>query len=89
MLHVGVRDLRQKLSHYLDLARAGQAVAITEYGKVIAQLMPAEASLDGRIEALKAAGLIKWKGNCLSPLQPVAKLRGSVTVADLVSEMRE
>jgi prevent-host-death family protein len=89
MLHVGVRDLRQKLSHYLDLARAGQAVAITEHGKVIAQLMPAEAGLDSRIEALKAAGLIKWQGNRLSPLEPVAHLRGEVTVAELVSEMRE
>ncbi len=89
MLHVGVRDLRQKLSHYLDLARTGQAVAITEHGKVIAQLMPAESGLDSRIEALKAAGLIKWQGNRLSPLEPVAQLRGEITVAELVSEMRE
>ena len=50
----GVRDLRQKLSHYLDMARAGQAIAITENGKVIAQLVPAETDLKGRLEALQA-----------------------------------
>jgi antitoxin (DNA-binding transcriptional repressor) of toxin-antitoxin stability system len=85
MLHVGVRELR----HYLDIARAGQAVAITDHGRVIAQLVPAEAGLKGRLEALQAAGMIRWRGNRLSPLKPVAQLRGNVTVADLVSEMRQ
>ncbi len=89
MLHVGVRDLRQKLSHYLDIARAGQAVAITEHGKVIAQLVPAETGLKGRLEALQATGMIKWRGNRLAIIKPVAKLKGKKTVADLVAEMRE
>lgn len=89
MLHVGVRDLRQKLSHYLDIARAGQAVAITEHGKVIAQLVPAETGLKGRLEALQATGMIKWRGNRLASIKPVAKLKGKKTVADLVAEMRE
>ena len=89
VLHVGVRDLRQKLSHYLDIARAGQAVAITEHGKVIAQLVPAEAGLKGRLEALQSAGMIKWRGNKLAAADPVARLRGKKTVADIVSEMRE
>jgi len=89
VLHVGVRDLRQKLSHYLDIARSGQAVAITEHGKVIAQLVPAETGLKGRLEALQSAGMIKWRGNKLAVAEPVARLRGKKTVADIVSEMRE
>ena len=89
MLHVGVRDLRQKLSHYLDMARAGQAIAITEHGRVIAQLVPAETDLKGRLEALQAAGLIKWRGSKLAVAKPVARLRGKKQVSDLVSEMRE
>jgi prevent-host-death family protein len=89
VLHVGVRDLRQKLSHYLDIVRAGQAVAITEHGKVIAQLVPAETGLKGRLEALQSAGMIKWRGNKLAVAEPVARLRGKKTVADIVSEMRE
>lgn len=89
VLHVGVRDLRQKLSHYLDIARAGQAVAITEHGKVIAQLVPAETGLKGRLEALQSAGMIKWRGNKLAVAEPVARLRGKKTVAEIVSEMRE
>jgi prevent-host-death family protein len=89
VLHVGVRDLRQKLSHYLDIARSGQAVAITEHGKVIAQLVPAETDLKSRLEALKSVGMIKWRGNKLAAVKPVARLRGKKTVAELVSEMRE
>lgn len=89
MVHVGIRDFRQKLSKYLDIARAGQAVAITERGKVIAQLVPAQIELKGRIEALQAAGMIKWRGNRLAEAKPVAQLRGKKTVAELVSEMRE
>jgi antitoxin (DNA-binding transcriptional repressor) of toxin-antitoxin stability system len=81
--------LFQKLSHYLDIARAGQAVAITEHGKVIAQLVPAETGLKGRLEALQSAGMIKWRGNKLAVAEPVARLRGKKTVADIVSEMRE
>ncbi len=89
MVSVGVRDLRQKLSYYLDLARAGQAIAITEHGKVIAQLVPAETDLKERLAALQAAGLIKWRGNKLAAAEPVAQLRGKKQMSDLVSEMRE
>jgi antitoxin (DNA-binding transcriptional repressor) of toxin-antitoxin stability system len=64
-------------------------VAITEHGKVIAQLVPAETGLKGRLEALQSAGMIKWRGNKLAVAEPVARLRGKKTVADIVSEMRE
>ena len=88
MQNVDVHELRERLSQYLDMARTGQAVAITEHGKVIAWLMPGENDQFSRIEALMTAGLITWQGNRLSPLEPVAPLRGEVTVAALVSEMR-
>jgi prevent-host-death family protein len=89
ILHVGVRDLRQRLSHYLDLARSGQAVAITERGQVIAQLMPADTGLQGRLEALQAAGLIQWRGGRLAAAKPVARRRGQKPVSDFVDELRE
>ncbi len=89
VLKVGVRDLRQKLSHYIEMAQAGQTIAITEHGKVIARLGPAEIDLDGRLAALQEAGMIRWRGRKLATADPVAQLRGPKQVADLVAEMRE
>jgi antitoxin (DNA-binding transcriptional repressor) of toxin-antitoxin stability system len=37
---VGVRDLRSRLSHYLQLAAAGESVAIVSRGQVVAELRP-------------------------------------------------
>jgi prevent-host-death family protein len=37
---VGVRDLRQNLSRYLDRAREGERVVVTEHNRPIAVLAP-------------------------------------------------
>ena len=42
MTRVGVRDLRDRLSHYLKLVKAGEQVVVTERGKAIALLVSAE-----------------------------------------------
>lgn len=36
----GIRDLRDHLSRYLDLVKAGQPVTVTEHGTVIATIVP-------------------------------------------------
>ncbi len=38
---VGVRELRQNLSRYLRRVKAGQPLAVTERGRVVARLVPA------------------------------------------------
>lgn len=37
---VGIRELRDHLSRYLDLVKAGVAVTVTEHGRVIGTIMP-------------------------------------------------
>jgi prevent-host-death family protein len=37
---VGVRELRQNLSVYLRRVRAGESLRVTEYGRVVAALVP-------------------------------------------------
>ncbi len=39
-MKIGVRELKAKLSEYLDRAAAGQVVTITSRGRAIAQLVP-------------------------------------------------
>jgi prevent-host-death family protein len=43
---VGVRELRQNLSRYLERVKAGEALVVTERGRVVARLVPAGASAD-------------------------------------------
>ena len=52
-------------------------------------VVPAETGLQGRLEALQAAGMIQWRGGRLTAAKPVARLRGKQQVSDLVAEMRE
>jgi prevent-host-death family protein len=40
MKTVGIRELKNRLSMYLRDARAGQTVAITDRGRVVAELTP-------------------------------------------------
>ena len=41
---VGVRELRQNLSRYLDRVKAGEDLVVTEHGREVARLLPVAAS---------------------------------------------
>ena len=43
---VGVRELRQNLSRYLDRVKAGEGLIVTERGREVARLIPSGASAD-------------------------------------------
>ncbi len=43
---VGVRELRQNLSRYLERVKAGEDLAVSERGRVVARLVPAGGSAD-------------------------------------------
>ena len=40
MIAVGIRELKNKLSHYVRLVEAGEAVLVTDRGAVVAELRP-------------------------------------------------
>lgn len=40
---VGVRELRQNLSKYLERVKRGEALTVTERGREVARLVPSEA----------------------------------------------
>ena len=86
---VGVRELKGKLSAYLRQVKAGQTLAITEHGQLIARIVPIAGSADDRLAAMMEAGLLQWNGNDLGSAVPVATATGDHTVADLLIEDRE
>jgi prevent-host-death family protein len=55
---VGVRELRQNLSVYLDRVKAGETLEVTEHGQPVAQLGPRPANATSIIDQLIAEGRI-------------------------------
>lgn len=63
MITVGVRELKNKLSHYLRGVKQGRPVEITERGETIAVLIPRESHPGARIaKELARKGFGSWKG---------------------------
>lgn len=61
MISVGIRELKNNLSRYLKRVEAGERIAITDRGKVVAELgKPLSASpIESRLDDLIAAGLAR------------------------------
>ena len=63
MSAVGVKELKNRLTHYLRRTKAGEEVIVTERGKPIALLQPNQSatnirSLETRLAQLEAQGLL-------------------------------
>lgn len=86
---IGIRDLKVHLSNYVQQAKAGNVVIITERGEPIAKLTPIRPTVKQRLDELIEAGLLEWSGQRLSPFTPEVIPHGDRTVADLLLEDRE
>jgi len=71
---VGVRELRQNLSRYLDRVKDGERLIVTERNLPVAVLEPM--SEQGELERLIAAGLVKAPTRSTHELPPPIKLPG-------------
>jgi prevent-host-death family protein len=82
---VGVRELRDRLSHYLAGVKAGQEIVVTEHGRPVARLVPLGARPD-RLAELIAAGRAQPPKTTRRHLpRPV---QGAGPVSDLVRDQR-
>ena len=81
--------MKTHLSAYLRRVKAGETIVITERGTPIGRIVPANASVEERMEALAQAGQIAWSGKKLGEVERVGRTKGEKTVADLLLEDRE
>jgi prevent-host-death family protein len=88
-IRVGVRDLKSRLSEYLRKVKQGHTIVVTDHGKPIGRLLPAEQTLEERLQVLCQIGLVAWNGQKLMPREPAAVNRGERQVSDILVEMRE
>ena len=86
---VGIRELRARLSKYLQRVKAGETIVITERGKPIGRIVPMSASREERLGRLLQAGFAEWNGQKLAPYTPKVVNRGPHRLSDLVVELRE
>lgn len=86
---VGIRELKARLSYYLQQVKAGATLVITEHNRPIGKIVPANLAIDDRLQALVDAGLVAWSGAPLSEMAPVAETQGARTISDLLVEDRE
>lgn len=85
---VGVRDLKNRLSAYLNLVKSGQEFVVTDHGRPIAMLSPITADVD-RMAALVEAGIVQppRSGKRRLPTERVT-LAGSNSLDDDVAVQR-
>lgn len=88
MASVGVRELKNRLSHYLEMVEQGTWVQVTRRGKVVALLVPAKqpVPLDALMDLLEA-GLASWRGGKPQGAPRPVEGRGR-PLSDIVAEDR-
>ena len=87
---VGVRELRQNLSIYLDRVKLGETLSVTEYGQVVAVLAPLPAATLTTLERLVGEGRATPPSRSLKSLPPATPgLAGALRSEDVISELRD
>lgn len=88
MTTIGVRELRQHASRYLDKVKAGETVEVTERGRLVALLVPPTKERTAR-DRLIAAGVLVPATAAFELPTPVEARDGwssSATLDDLRAE---
>lgn len=84
---VGIRELKAKLSHYLDRAAAGETIVVTDRGKAKAELRAL--SVDARIQqGIEEGWITPGRGGPFRPL-PSRGAKGRMSIAEAMAEDRE
>lgn len=83
-MEVGIRDLRDHLSRYLERVREGDDVTITDRGRAVARIVGVEGVRT--IDRLVAEGLVEPRPSRRRGTRRAVPASG--TVSDLVAEQR-
>ena len=84
--YVGIRELKAKLSEYLDRAAAGETIVVTHRGKAKAELRAL--SVDERIQQGIREGWIKPGRPGGLSTRPRRRFKGKMTIAEAMEEDR-
>lgn len=85
MDRIGVRELRQNASKYLDRVKAGETIEVTEHGRPVARLAPV---IEDRWEAMVAAGEIRPAEPGWEDLPPPLAARPGFSASEELERLR-
>jgi prevent-host-death family protein len=90
MIEVPIETLKERLDEYLERARQGERIFITEHGRPVAQLVPgdAERRVIQRAWELVKAGGAHWSGGKPEGSRQRPRLRGGKSASDIILEDR-
>ena len=86
MISIGVKELKAKLSNYLDKVRRGEEVVITSHGREVALVIPVS-SERRRVNALMEAGKAKWAGGKPGGIKGI-RIKGKPLSKTILEERR-
>ena len=89
LARVGVRELRQNLSVYLDRVKAGETLEVTEHGQPVAQLGPRPARPLSILDQMIADGLVTPAKFDHRLIPPPPSIPGSRPLSEIIIEMRD
>ena len=61
MLTVGIKELKARLSSYVEKAAAGEEVVVTDHGREVALLVPISRERQA-VSVLMDSGRVQWSG---------------------------
>lgn len=88
---VGVRELRQNLSVYLDRVKAGETLEVTEHGRPVARLAPNPPKALSILDQMIADGLVtpaRFDHRSIPP-PPADPTPGAPTISEILQAMRD
>jgi len=89
---IGIRELRQNASRYVDMAEHGRRVPVTKRGKLVAYLVPADEP-QSVYEQMVAAGQVRPAAGNLRDLlkswEPLRAEPGEPTLSETLRQMRD
>ncbi len=86
MERIGVRELRQHASRYLDRVKSGETVEVTERGRLVALLVPPTAAQGARDRLVAQGRLIPATGALRFPRRVTAPEPTGAVLDDIRAE---
>ncbi len=83
---VGVRELKNNLSRYLDRVQDGEEVIVTDHGRPVARLSRLDPQTD-RLAQMIASGVVRPPRSATTH-RPNRRIKAKGSVSDLVAEQR-
>jgi prevent-host-death family protein len=84
-VEVGIRDLRNHLSRYLEAVRAGDELIVTDHGAAVARILPLGEGR--RLDRLIAEGVVSARAS-QTRRRPRQRTKASRSVSELVADQR-